>query len=150
MANDHKNVLQQFNDRAKTQLAGTAAMAFDGRPIDTEGLEKWYRVSFLGMAPQPVMGSSARVEDWLWQVDCFALVDHKRTGVYKATELADTAVTAFARTNVDVLDWTEATPTTVLAKLEFLWPEVDHLPPSAAEPRLMRSVVTVHARVLDA
>lgn len=150
MANEHKNVLQQFNDRVQNQLAGTAAVAYDGRPIDTEGLEKWYRVSFLGMTPRPANGADARYEDWLWQIECVALVDHARVGVYDATELVDTAIAAFSRTTVNVLDWTESTPTTVLAKMELLWPEVDHLPPSAAEPRLMRSVVTVPARVHDA
>ena len=150
MANAARDITVQFRDRANSQLAGTAAVQFDGDEIQTGALEKWFELRVLGrVSNQPASGTFRAGEEWLFQVDCYAHAgpsDSTSVGsVTTVWELADKVYAAFERHKLSVLDWDTSGGGSAVGTLHFGRMTAERVLSGVAGQTYMRVACTIPA-----
>lgn len=148
MADEYQNPSIQFNKQAFDQLTSTATVVYDGDPIDTSGLEKWFELSILGTPVKPPRnGTSRGGEEWLFQVDCYAhaqrIDSSGAASVNTVWQMVDAVYAAFDRLDVSVLDWDTAGGGSAVGTLMFGQVTADRVRPHTAGRGLMRVACTV-------
>ncbi len=150
MADETKNVVVQLNKQATDNLAATAAISYDGDPLEPEekaALTSWYELTFFGSPFKSGANGTTRIEDWLIQVDCYAEADE--AGVNRVWELVDAAYAGFDRQTISVLDWSVAGGGSAVAQIQTLEMTWDRVPPGPADRELMRVACTVPMVIVD-